>query len=282
MQKVRILSYDIFRGILLIGMVVFHIIVNLTSLNFNQELFYWVPLGFVLLLGVILAKFMENKSLGKIKLAIKLLAIFLIGNIPNFLHKDINLNDFIIGNSEIFSFEILIPMILVILITLFFTNFRKNKLFLSILFFLLIFINYPGVHSYNLLFTIYGLIGYFIGSAFNLNPHPGKKRLLIPVFVFSVIPFLIIQYFQLFDFLILIQVLSMYFLFNFLFENNQILAILGQYSLFLYVTHIVLLKSLSAYYQINYFVEFIGFSLFFITILYLMAWVLKKRNLKLL
>ncbi|MBI2634888.1 hypothetical protein HYW82_04450 [Candidatus Peregrinibacteria bacterium] len=242
MQNFRILSYDVFRGILLIGMVVFHVLVNLTSFRFNQELFYWVPLGFVLFLGVILARFLTDKFLKKIKLAAKLLIIFLAFNIPNFLHNDIHFSDFIIGSSRLFSFEILMPMVLVIMLSLLLDKIKKSGLMLCFLFPALIALNYSGIDSYNLLFTIYGLIGYFVGKNFDLNGYAKNKLSFAAAILFSAVPFFIIQYFQLFDFIVVAQVLAMYFLCKFLLGNNHLMAELGRYSLFLYVAHIVLIK----------------------------------------
>lgn len=251
-RKVRVQSYDVFRGVLLVGMVVFHVIVNLTRLEFNQELFYWVPLGFVLFLGVVLGKFLVGRFGKKIKLSAKLLGIFLLGNVLNFWKNDISWRDFVLGSRDLFSFEILLPMIVVIVLSLLLDKIRLNKaLFwgaLAGLCLTLIIFQYFGIDSYNLLFGWYGLIGYFAGRSLDLDRILNNRswRVLIWVFalLFAVIPFLVIQYWQLFDALIVMQVVAMYFLFNFVFDRNRILVVLGKYSLVLYVGHIVLIKIL--------------------------------------
>lgn len=276
MQNTRIASYDIFRGVLLLGMVIFHILVNFTNVQFNQKLFYWVPLGFILFLGIILHNFLKNKTLKKFKLSIKLLIIFIVGNIPNFLDKNISFLNFILGDSSLFSFEILMPIVLVILISPLLDKIKYGKFFLCISFITLIVLNYLNIDFYNINFFIYGVAGYFIASIFNLD-NLLKNKLYVPVsIVFSVGGFLVTQYCQFFDFVIILQVLGMYFLTNYLLKNNSILFKLGKHSLFLYVAHIVLIKILSNYYSIYNFSELIVFSSLFFVVLYFLILLLER------
>lgn len=227
-------------------MVIFHVLVNLTSLQFDQRLFYWVPAGFILFLGVILARFLKNQTNKKIKLAAKLLAIFLLFNIPNFISKNFTPLDFIKGSSEIFSFEILLPMALVILLTNLFDKIKTKQL--SAVFFLLIgffILNYFDIFYYNLTFITYGLIGYFAASARNPDDLLQKYKNLPWLFLYlliSIAPFFIIYFFNLYDTLILLQIFAMYFAFNIIVKKNKFLTLLGKYSLFLYVGHIVIIK----------------------------------------
>lgn len=253
MKKIRIESYDLFRGILLVVMIVFHIIVNLTSIKFDQRLFYWVPAGFVVFLGVILARFLKNKTAKKNKLALKLSAIFLIFNIPNFLHKNFSAGDFIGGNQQIFSFEILFPMVIVIFLSNLFDKIKTKQSCLLFFLFLstwLLVLNYFNIFYYNLSFAIYGLIGYFAASIYDFNELLGKinkssstKLSAILIFLaISIAPFFIIHFFNLYDILTLAQIFSMYFAFNIIIKNNKPLTLLGKHSLFLYIGHIIVIK----------------------------------------
>lgn len=246
MQKERVLSYDVFRGVLLIGMVVFHVIVNLTNLQFNQELFYWVPLGFVLFLGVVLARFLRGKSVKKIRLALKLLLIFVVGNVPNLLNKPIEFKDFLVGDPALFSFEILFPMVVVILASAVLDRAKQTKTLLVLSFIALISLYFLKIDSYNLHFSLYGLIGYFIARDFDLNSYLQNKWMNVVSVVLSVVPFFVVQYFGFFPLLIVLQVLAMFFLCNLIFGGSKTLVLLGKRSLMLYVAHVIIIRGVSS------------------------------------
>lgn len=265
MKNPRIISYDLFRGVLLIGMVIFHILVNLTSLQFDQRQFYFVPAGFILFLGVILAYFLKNRTGKKLVLSVKLLAIFLLLNIPNFIAKDFTVLDFISGDPRIFSFEILFPMTVMILLTLLTDKVDQIKsvklaksvqlLILALFLLLLSILNHFDIFYYNLIFTIYGLIGYFAASLHNLDQslQQFQKTILKKIFalvffaLITIIPFFILHFFKLYDLLIILQIFAMYFAFNIIIRNNKPLTLLGKHSLLLYVGHIVIIKLLSKF-----------------------------------
>lgn len=249
--KERVMSYDVFRGILLIGMVVFHVLVNLTPLQFNQKLFYWVPLGFVLFLGVILARFLRNKNNKKIKLALKLMAIFLIFNLPVLMSQNFSLSDLVQGDQKIFSFEILLPMAAVILLTVPIEKIKKKKLddsryetkvalIIAIsIFAVLVALDLTGIYFYNLNFTLYGLLGYYAAMQTDLNTLPARKKYLPFAVLIATAPFFL-PYSP--DYVTMIQVFAMYLLTGALIGKNTPLALLGRYSLFLYVAHIIAIK----------------------------------------
>lgn len=255
MKEARITSYDAFRGLLLIGMVVFHLLVNLSDIKFDQNYFYWVPLGFMLFLGVILGKFLDGKNKKVITLGIKLAAIFLILNIPNFISKSYTPAQLIIGDQQIFSFEILLPMSLATFVSISLNKFIKNcktALIASLaLLSALTYLYLINVYSYNLSFLIYGIIGYFIGKNLDLDNISKKiSNKIFPVVIFaSLAPFLAINSAGIIEILIVLQVLALYFLTAKLFNKNKLLIVLGKHSLFLYVFHIVLIKIASSLIQ---------------------------------
>ncbi len=255
MKGERITSYDAFRGLLLVGMVVFHLVVNLSNLEFNQNYFYWVPLGFMLFLGVILGKFLDGKNKKIITLGIKLAAIFFILNIPNFITKNSTPLQLIIGDQKIFSFEILLPMSAAIFASIGLNKFIKNyKTALIVSLSLLSFLTYLyliNIYSYNLSFLIYGIIGYLIGKNLDLDNISKKisKNTIPTVILALIVPFFIINYAGIVEGLIILQVLALYFLTAKIFNKNKFLIILGKQSLSLYVLHIVLIKTISSFYK---------------------------------
>ncbi|MCK9186264.1 hypothetical protein M0P48_02385 [Candidatus Gracilibacteria bacterium] len=255
MQRERITSYDAFRGLLLVGMVIFHIVVNFSNIAFDQNFFYWVPLGFMLFLGVIIGKFLDGKTKKIIILALKLLGIFLILNIPNFILKNYTPAQLMIGNNQIFSFEILLPMSVLSFLSLGLNKFvktRKTALILSIILLAILTYLYTiNIYSYNLSFIIYGIIGYFLGKNLDIDDISKKiSNKIFPIIIFmSLAPFFIINYTGILEILIISQVLAMYFIIAKIFSKNNFLIILGTHSLSLYVLHIVIIKIISLFYK---------------------------------
>ncbi len=247
-MKKRILSYDIFRGVLVIGMIIFHVLANLTSISFNQEIFYWVPAGFILFLGIILSQFLGNRGIKKLMIAAKLLAIFLVFNIPNFLSKQFTVIDFIAGSQEIFSFEILFPMaILILLSNLFDIKKLPAKISLLILIASFLILNYLNVFYYNLIFLIYGLIGFFAAEKFSIHKSIDyfKNSKILIALILTILCTYVTYYVGLYDILITIQIFAIYYLTNIVFSNNKTLSIIGKHSLILYVGHIIIIKLIS-------------------------------------
>lgn len=255
MKIERITSYDVFRGLLLVGMVIFHLIVNLSDIKFDQNYFYWVPLGFMLFLGVILGKFLDGKTKKTITLGIKLAAIFLILNIPNFISENFTISQLIIGNQKIFSFEILFPMSIAIFASIglnkFVKNYKTALIILLVLFSILTYLYLTNIYSYNLSFLIYGIIGYLIGKNLDMDNLSRKiSKSAFPVVILaSIIPFFTISYTGIIEILIILQVIALYFLSTKIFNKNNFLIVLGKHSLFLYVFHIILIKIISHFYK---------------------------------
>ncbi|MFA5829888.1 MAG: hypothetical protein WC843_05360 [Candidatus Gracilibacteria bacterium] len=248
MQKQRIQSYDIYRGLLLTGMVIFHIITNLTSLQFDQRFFYWIPMGFVIFLGVILARFLQNKTHKKLILALKILACFLIFNIPNYLKSDFNLFELIKGNQVIFSFEILLPMSLLILISIPMDKLIKNSIYSGLISLIaIIILNLSGFYSYNLAFLLYGLVGYFLSLNWDLHSTATnlKNRQSIFALLTCIIPFIILAFGNFYDFIFIPQVFAVYFLIARVLPKNQMLSFLGRNSFYIYIGHIFVIKAIS-------------------------------------
>ncbi len=120
---------------------IFHILVNLTGWVFEQEFFYWVPMGFILFLGVVLGQFLVGKTFKKLSLGFKLLVLFLGFNAPTF-YGGVHFADFLRGDSTLFSFEILLPMAVLIFSTILWDQIRSGwKILLGFSFGLLLILN---------------------------------------------------------------------------------------------------------------------------------------------
>jgi len=260
--------------------------VNLTDNIFDQRLFYWVPLGFVLFLGVVLGKFLQGKCKKKLILAAKLLGLFTIFNIPNIMNKSPEVLDFIQGNQEVLSFEILVPMILVILLSILFDKVSQIGKYLGVIAFIaLIVLTHLGIYFYNLNFTLYGLIGYFLSTSLDLDKVAQKADNIwgtLASVAISLAPFYLVMKVDLFDYVVLLQVLAMYFLFNIAFKDTKSLAMLGKHSLFLYVAHILVIKLMSSYFMLENNLELAGLTVGFLGVMWGFTYLVEKRNWKLL
>ncbi|MFA5855127.1 MAG: hypothetical protein WC846_02470 [Candidatus Gracilibacteria bacterium] len=250
MKAERITSYDAFRGVLLVAMVVFHVIVNLTNLKFDQNYFYWVPAGFMLFLGVILGRFLRGKDRKTVMLGVKLMGIFLVLNIPNFIEKDYTLMQLILGDQKVFSFEILLPMSIATFVSILLWKSVKGRgaeIALGlVLVFLLTYLHAVGFYSYNLWFLIYGIIGCLIGGSLDLDALSEKMSAgaFLVVVLMAIVPVFVVGSWGITESIIILQVLALYFLTAKMFGKNRVLIVLGRQSLALYVLHIVLIKIL--------------------------------------
>ncbi len=250
-KQQRIESYDVYRGLLLTAMVVFHVLVNLTSISFDQHFFYWVPMGFVIFLGVIAARFLRNRTKKKLILALKILICFLVFNIPNYFIANFSPSSLIIGDQSVLSFEILMPMALVLLLSIpldYAVNRFAGKAIgigLAAILSAIAIMNVYGFYSYNLAFLLYGLVGYSVAAgkdlhqaAQKLNPMLSALSLLI-----CFIPFLMLLFGIFYDFLFIPTVFAAYFLMARHVPRNSYLAWLGYHSFFIYVAHIFVIKA---------------------------------------
>jgi len=267
MTTPRIQSYDIYRGLLLAAMVAFHLAANLTALRFDHHYFYWVPMGFVVFLGVILARFLQGKTAKKLPLALKVLACFLVLNVPNYLKPDFNLSALALGDQALFSFEILLPMAMLIFATIIFEQaiylFNKSRhtprLIIwsaaAITFLALIALSLSGFYSYNLAFLLYGLVGYFMALDLNLHtlatgqanhsPPSQKNMQTLLAAAVCIFPFVILARGIFFDFLFLPQVIAAYFITTRFIPDSRALSWLGKNSFVIYIGHIIAIKLIS-------------------------------------
>jgi len=261
----RFSSYDIFRGILIIGMIFFHTFANFYSQSFNQNLYYWIPVGFMIFLGIIVGEFLSNKPNKTFKIGLKLITVFCCFNVFNIYinFSNISLLDFIFGNQQIFSMEILLPMsiflFLVNLINLFKykTNNKQHNKLLKIIFLLIILLtiiisDFINFYSYNLLFILYGLIGYLIPKILNIHywvDYINTNKFKILNILLIIISFLFIYYENMYRIIAVFQVILLYICFSDLY--CLVFKHMGYNSFFIYVFHIILIKLIKTFFHIS-------------------------------
>jgi peptidoglycan/LPS O-acetylase OafA/YrhL len=217
-------------------------------------------MGFVVFLGVILARFLQNKPQKKHILALKILACFLIFNIPNYLKPEFNFFELIKGSQEIFSFEILLPMALLILLSIPLDRIIKSSdnetpgriaptgaVAALITLIAIAALNLSGFYSYNLAFLLYGLVGYFLALKLDLHSaaEKQKKRESILALIICIIPFIILAFSGFYDFLFIPMIFAAYHIIAKFLPNNRPLAFLGIYSFYIYIGHIFIIKAIT-------------------------------------
>jgi uncharacterized membrane protein len=241
----RIQSYDIYRGLLLTAMVVYHVVANLTPLRFDLRYSYWIPMGFVLFLGVILARFLQNKTRKKLWLAAKVLAAFFVLNIPKYLDTEFTFARLVRGDLYFFSFEVLLPMGLLVLVSVALDGTKRFAYPLAGLTFgCIVVLNLIGFDSYNLAFLLYGLVGYFLALEVDLHALAVRLqgRCAVPLALVSALPFVLLAFDNFFDFLFVLQVIACFFLFTRLVPSNRALSFVGRQSFVIYIAHIIIIK----------------------------------------
>lgn len=245
----RIHSYDLYRGLLLAAMFVWHILLNLTSLPLHGDYFRWISMGFVMFLGVGLARFLRHKTRKKLSLAAKLFVTFFALNIHNYLKPTFDPLVLITGSQRDLSFEVLFPMGLLILlsIALDYTE-RHSYLLLGLTYLSIVTLNLAGARIYNLQILLYGLLGYFLASRVDLDGVARESRhLWLTVLAAGAccVPFVLRRFGYYFDFLFAPSILACYFLVTWWVKKNRALEFVGRNSFVIYVGQIILVKALA-------------------------------------
>lgn len=241
----RVRSYDIYRGLLLTAMVVYHVVANLTPLRFDLRYSYWIPMGFVLFLGVVLARFLQNKTRKKLWLAAKVLAAFFLLNIPKYLDAEFTLARLVRGDLYYFSFEVLLPMGLLVLTSVFLDHTRRVAYALAaVTFACIVYLNAIRFDSYNLSFLLYGLVGYFLALRLDLHALAIRQRnwYAVPLVLVSALPFALLGLGYFLDYLFVLQVIACYFLVTRLVPSSRFLCFVGRHSFVIYIAHIIAIK----------------------------------------
>ncbi|KKP40211.1 MAG: hypothetical protein UR28_C0002G0069 [Candidatus Peregrinibacteria bacterium GW2011_GWF2_33_10] len=290
-------------------MILYHVFLNLYKGSVNLALFYWVSVGFMLFLGIILGQFLIKNPRKILFLGLKLLLIFLVLNFRLFLNfgsVEI-LRALIIGDQAKLSFEILLPMTLLMLMVGGFIlchpcknrdlkaghkdscwslphtsiwgrndNCCVSKFLFLLPYCILFLFDFSGLYIYNLYFILFGLNGLFFALNFNLDEI--KKRFFnLSFFIFNfsflILSFGVCYFIEPFRSLVVLQVLSLYFFLSYFIRQNLFIVKIGQNSLFIYVFHIFVIYFLKKfeYFQFNDIFMVLGFSLLLLVLSYLVS-----------
>lgn len=244
----RVHSYDLYRGLLLVAMVIYHVLLNLTSLPIQVAYARWIPMGFVMFLGVILARFLQSQTRKKLLLALKLIGAFVILNIPRYLESTFTWHAFLTGDARYISFEILLPMGLVTLLAVPFDRLRRYSYLLAgLTYAAIVAVNLVGYHANNLQFLLYGFIGYFVALSVDLDTIAHKRAAwstVVPATAVVCLPFVLLGLGHYFDFLFVIQIFGLYLLAARWVRANKLMEFVGRNSFVIYVGHIVVIRAL--------------------------------------
>ena len=244
----RVQSYDIYRGLLLTAMVLYHFVANLTPWHRDLRFSYWIPMGFVLFLGVILARFLEKRTRKKLWLALKVLGAFFILNIPKYLDPEFTFIALVRGELYFFSFEVLMPMGLLVLLTIPLDRMKRFAVLLAVLAYAgIVAMSVADFESYNLSLVLYGLVGYFLAQRWDLHRSAVAlpSWLLVPLVMVSALPFILLGLEYYLDYLFVIQVVACYFIVTRLIPKNRPLSFVGRHSFAIYVAHIILIRGIA-------------------------------------
>jgi hypothetical protein len=252
----RIGAFDVYRGILVIGMIVFHTWFHLFDGSPPSILFHWVPSGFVLCTGILLGMVLSQKKTGSqiFWRGLKLFLIFLALNIPVWIYEKISFYrisvSFIMGNASFSSFEILLPIAITIMISPLLLRFRWIWIgsFLAFLglFLLDIFQYFP----FTLKFLLIGILGIFLGRIpiFRgiLQRNSSSKFGLITLCLLILL-LLSLAFPTSWTIPMLLSIFLLLGISSFQNSGSQTLIFFGQYSLILYIFHVALLQILKQF-----------------------------------
>lgn len=174
MKAKRVVSYDLFRGVLVIAMIFYHVFVNLYNNNLNHYLsLARVSIGFVRITGIITGEFLLNKQKKQWSIIGKLLMFYLTINIAIWLYQNHTRqtigSTLLLWSQEKTSFEILLPISLTIAIGGIIGNYSKKSgertlYAATILSSILLLLDQQGIYIFSLNFTLYGLLWVVMGS----------------------------------------------------------------------------------------------------------------------
>jgi len=234
-------------------MILFHALANYSTISFNMETFYWVAAGFIFFLGIVLSEFLKPHPSKILKIANKLLFIFLIFNATNFLNPNFQLKDLILGNQELFSFEILFPMAILAYLSIGIYRSKHQKVLASIIGLVaiatLVILDAFHLYTYNISMLAHGLIGLSTASLFSLEHQTLKTNpyLTLPAsLTIWALSLYLTNKFGLSQLLVLTTIISSYIFTAVSLQPftkiSQTAVSIGKNSLFIYVFHVILIK----------------------------------------
>ena len=277
----RNIALDIFRGFLVLGMIVFHARLHLFASEIPEVVLYFIPTGFVLFAGILVGAILgKRKSTHQlVARGAKLILLFLILNFPFWWADRMSIIEMIslliIGNPEYSAFEILVPIGLTIIVAPFLLRFKKPLLFFGITFALLVLLDVNQFFPFTLKFFLVGLQGVFLGQHSLRNMFLSLENNATTIALSVVFSIILIFLFFVFKSSWSLQVLftltlSIWIppLIYSIPKGSVGLEVLGQYSLILYFFHVIIIKIFS---QFEFFITnsffFLGLEIILVTLL---------------
>lgn len=252
----RIITLDIFRGILVLGMIVFHSSFHLFNGEVNQNLFHWVPTGFVLFAGILIGNVLRDRKTTEYFFyrGLKLLLFVALLNLPLWIRYEVPpveiMRLFLLGNPSFSAFEILIPIALVIMTA---GVLLRIPRLIGIVFFTSILLLMDVLQSHHFTFKFYtiGALGVFLGQM-NVSPlllSFSKKTGALFAAIGSFLLFYLLSVIPAVWTLQVILALLLFGWLPFFLQKNKKLesfcVLLGKYSLFLYIFHVAVIRVLA-------------------------------------
>lgn len=273
----RNLTLDFVKGILVIVMVIYHTMnVFSTAGPEAYEYVRFVSGSFVFISGYIISAFYEKKFYAdrivtSKRLAVrglKLIIVFTLLNIlinltgvgnPSKFQLGLQhyLSNFIaiygLGDPRYASFQILLPISYLLVISPFFLLFSQFRKLLTLVSLAIAFASsFAGIESINFVFTLIGLIGLFVGMVVNRSERSFyiNNRLVIFIVIFACVFIMGYMDRNLMTYSISVMVVTK--LFYDLGRNTDLgnriaqpIIIFGQYSLVCYIAQIIILQGLA-------------------------------------
>ncbi len=261
----RIQSLDTSRGVLVCGMIVFHVLLHLYQGSVRAAFLAFIPAGFLLFSGVLVSNVLqERKTTFQIVVrGTKLLVLFLLCNLILWLHSPFPLKEMamslIYANPQTMSFEILVPIAWTVILSPVFLRLHPRFTSISALSGLLM-LDLTQTFPFTLKFFIIGVLGIGIGKQrilrFLSTDDRMSDRNAIIVALFSAILYMLLGMWNhsswvLQTFFVVVAFSSLP---TFIVRSHRLasaLSLLGRHSLFLYVFHVMLIASLSRLFHVS-------------------------------
>lgn len=257
----RIQSLDVSRGVLVCGMIVFHVIVHLYQGTLSPVYLAFISAGFTLFSGLLVSRVVSaKKSPFRIVLrGVKLLTLFLVCNLPLWIHSPFPLRDIVrfvtLTDPQVVSFEILVPIAWTVICSPLVLRLHPTVTILSSMIALAAF-DVSHTFPFTLKFLIIGMMGIGIGShpalRFFASDAPLRSARAAMFVIASVLLYAVLGTWNIDSWLL--QSIVVILLFTWIPSAASrvpvlasALTLLGQYSLPLYIVHVTLIALFASY-----------------------------------
>lgn len=303
-------SGDFVKGVLMIGMVLIHSSSLFAEDSVRQAIYqylYFVSGAWIFITGLLISlyygdKFATNSKGVSLRLAIRGLKLLLLVTLINYvaytsglspqLH-DFSLyfyiyNVLLLGDFS-FSFEILVPIAELLIISPIILRLKKTGIILSIgMFFLANWLSFTDVQlPYNFKNIVFGILGILTGVLIKQYFASTSKKAYRAYFIYAILIYvlniILVDKFGGFlvnDSLAILSAVTLLFCFGNIIQNvssTNFMVTLGQHSLFLYMWQMIILRMIHhAELKLHFNLGFISISTITITLVIFTAIILRR------